>query len=114
MNKLDELQATALAGTDDAVSPFFSPDGQWIAYFADRQLKKVSTTGGASIKLCDAPGGRGGAWTDDDTIIFTPSRTGSNARLMRVPAAGGEPVVFGTLGTGISLCTVARAGSVVA
>jgi serine/threonine-protein kinase len=100
VRKLDELQATALSGTDDAASPFFSPDGQWIAYFAGGQLKKVSATGGASIKLCDAPGGRGGAWTDDDTIIFTPEGTGPNTRLMRVPAAGGATAVFGTLGTG--------------
>jgi len=78
VRKLDELQATVLAGTEDAASPFFSPDGQWIAYFAGGQLKKVSTTGGASVKLCDAPGGRGGAWTDDDSIIFTPE--GGQAR----------------------------------
>ena len=97
IRKLDQLQATALAGTDDAASPFFSPDGQWIAYFAGGQLKKVSATGGASIKLCDAPAGRGGAWTDDDTIIFTPEGTGPNTRLMRVPASGGAPAVFGTL-----------------
>ena len=99
VRKLDELQATALAGTDDAASPFFSPDGQWIAYFAGGQLKKVSATGGASIKLCDAPAGRGGTWANDDTIVFSPG-SGSNTRLMRVPAAGGAAVVFGTLGTG--------------
>ena len=99
VRKLDELQATALSGTEDATSPFFSPDGQWIAYFAGGLLKKVSTTGGASIKLCDAPNGRGGTWTDDDTIIFAPNNS-SNMRLMRVPAAGGAAAVFGTLGTG--------------
>jgi serine/threonine-protein kinase len=98
VRKLDELQAMALSGTEDATSPFFSPDGQWIAYFAGGQLKKVSTTGGASIKLCDAPNGRGGTWTDDDTIIFTPDNS-STMRLMRVPAAGGAAAVFGTLGT---------------
>ena len=99
VRKLVELQATALSGTEDAASPFFSPDGQWIAYFAGGQLKKVSATGGASIKLCDAPNGRGGTWTDDDTIIFAPD-SASKVRLMRVPAAGGAAAVFGTLGTG--------------
>ncbi|MBK9243221.1 MAG: serine/threonine-protein kinase [Acidobacteria bacterium] len=99
VRKLEELQATALAGTDEAASPFFSPDGQWIAYFAGGQLKKVSATGGASIKLCDAPAGRGGTWTDDDTILFTPDSS-PNTRLMRVPAGGGAASAFGTLGTG--------------
>jgi serine/threonine-protein kinase len=99
VRKLEELQATALAGTDDAASPFFSPDGLWIGYFAGGQLKKVSATGGASIKLCDAPGGRGGTWADDDTIIFTPDSS-PNTRLMRVPAAGGAAAAFGTLGKG--------------
>ncbi len=100
VRKLDQLQATALAGTEGAAAPFFSPDGQWIAFFAGGQLKKVSVTGGAAIKLCDAPAGRGGTWTDDDTIIFTPSNTADNITLMRVPAAGGTPAVFGTLSQG--------------
>ncbi len=99
VRKLDQLQATALAGTEGAVSPFFSPDGQWIAFFAGGQLKKVSVTGGAPITLCDAPVGRGGTWTNDDAIIFTPSNQ-VDTRLMRVPAAGGTASVFGTLSKG--------------
>ena len=63
------------------------------------QLKKVSVAGGAAINLCDAESGRGGTWTDDDTIIFSPSGTGSST-LLRVPAAGGKPTAFGTLGQG--------------
>ncbi len=74
VRRLDQLQAVALAGTEDASYPFFSPDGQWIAFFAGGKLKKVSVTGGAPLKLCDAPIGRGGTWTDDDTIVFTPAR----------------------------------------
>ena len=67
------LQAAALTGTEGAANPFFSPDGQWIAFFAGGKLKKISTTGGAPVNLCDARAGRGGTWTDDDTIIFTPA-----------------------------------------
>ena len=99
VRKLDQLQAVALDGTEDASSPFFSPDGQWIAFFAGDKLKKVSVAGGAAINLCDAPNGRGGTWTDDDTIVFTPASV-SNTRLMRVPAAGGTSSVFGALGEG--------------
>jgi len=101
VRKLDQLQAAALAGTEGAASPFFSPYGQWIAFFAGGKLKKVSVTGGAAINLCDAPSGRGGTWTDDDTIIFTPTGgAGPNTRLMRIPAAGGIPAVFGTFSEG--------------
>lgn len=99
VRKLEQLQATALAGTEGAASPFFSPAGQWIAYFAGGKLKRVPTTGGASITLCDAANNRGGTWAHDDTIIFTPVN-GPNVTLMRVSAAGGTPAPFGTPGTG--------------
>jgi Tol biopolymer transport system component len=99
VRKLDQLQATGLAGTEGAAAPFFSPDGQWVAFFAGGQLKKIAVTGGAAIKLCDATAGRGGTWTDDDAIIFTPANT-LNTTLMRVSAAGGTASVFGTLNQG--------------
>ncbi len=97
IRKLDQLQAAALAGTEGADSPFFSPDGQWLAFFAGRTLKKVSVTGGAAVTLCAAPSGRGGTWADDDTILFTPSPT---TTLMRVSAAGGTPAGLGALSPG--------------
>jgi serine/threonine-protein kinase len=95
IRKLDQLQATALAGTEDASNPFFSPDGQSIAFFASGQLKRVSVTGGAASTLCNAPQGRGGTWIDDGTIVFTPTGM-PHAGLLRVPATGGTPAVFGT------------------
>ena len=88
IRRLDQLQATALSGTDAAASPFFSPDGQWIAFFATGRLKKIAVTGGAAVSLCDAPSGRGGTWTPDGSIIFTPTSTGG---LFRVSSAGGRP-----------------------
>jgi Tol biopolymer transport system component len=96
VRKLDQLQAAALAGTEGAASPFFSPDGQWIAFFAGGKLKKIAVTGGAVVTLCDAANGRGGTWTDDDTIIFSPSSF-IDSTLMRVAAAGGTPTGFGAV-----------------
>ena len=90
VRRLDQLQATMLPGTDDANNPFFSPDGQWIAFFAARKLKKIATTGGAVVTLCDAPAGRGGAWAEDGTIVFLPSN-GPGVSLVRVSSAGGKP-----------------------
>ena len=99
IRKLDQLQAAPLAGTEGAENPFFSPDGQWLAFFADGALKKVSVAGGAAVSLCDAAENIGGTWTDDDAILFT--RSGApNARLMRVSAAGGTPEDFGALSPG--------------
>jgi serine/threonine protein kinase/Tol biopolymer transport system component len=98
IRSLDELKAASLAGTEGAASPFFSPNGQWIAFFAGGKLKKISVTGGAPITLGDAPTGRGGTWTDD-TIIFTPANA-TNTPLWRVSAAGGTLSTFGTLSKG--------------
>jgi len=99
IRKLDQLQAAPLAGTEGAAHPFFSPDGQWIAFFAGDKLKKVSAAGGAAVNLCDVVAGRGGTWVDDDTIIFSPS-SAANTALLRVPVAGGKPTAFGTLSQG--------------
>jgi len=51
---LDQLQAAALSGTENADDPFFSPDGQWFGFFADGKLKKILVQGGLPITLCDA------------------------------------------------------------
>ena len=47
LRRLDQLDATPMPGTEGAHSPFFSPDGQWVAFFADARLKKVAVSGGA-------------------------------------------------------------------
>src|SRR5207245_10212016 len=59
-----------LPGTDGAYAPFFSPDGQWVAFFAEGKLKKVSVQGGPAIALCRAPIGAGGSWGEDGNIIL--------------------------------------------
>jgi hypothetical protein len=52
--RLDQPNATELAGTQGAYEPFFSPDGQWVAFFTTSNLKKISVEGGSAISLCDA------------------------------------------------------------
>jgi serine/threonine-protein kinase len=90
VRRLTQLHATPLSGTDDADGPFFSPDGEWIAFFAGGKLKKIATTGGAAVTLCDARNNRGGAWSEDGRITFAPDST-PGTRLMRVSSAGGTP-----------------------
>jgi hypothetical protein len=87
---LDQPAATFLSGTEGAEDPFFSPDGQWIGFFAEGKMKKVSVRSSAVVVLCDAPDGRGAAWGEDDNIIATLT-SGSGVSLSRVPAAGGTP-----------------------
>jgi WD40-like Beta Propeller Repeat len=60
-------------GTEGAASPFFSPDGQWIAFLAAGKLKKVGVAGGAAITICDTGGAvsaQGGAWGPNNIILF--------------------------------------------
>ena len=99
VRRLNESQATVLSGTDGAHSPFFSPDGQWIAFFADGKLRKIAVSGGATVTLCDAPVPRGGDWGDDGNIVLLPARTGSLMRCSStIPGGTQEPV--GTLAEG--------------
>jgi serine/threonine-protein kinase len=84
--RLDQSQATELPGTEGADAPFFSPDGQWVAYFAESKLKKVPVGGGATIVLCNAPTGMGGSWVEDSAIIAALNVSGG---LSRIPANGG-------------------------
>jgi len=85
---IGQSQGQPLAGTEGGRNPFFSPDGQWVGFFADRKLKKVSIKGGTPITLCDAANPRGATWTSDDAIVFAPL---SNSGLWKVPARGGTP-----------------------
>jgi Tol biopolymer transport system component len=91
LRRLDRLEVVPLKGTDDGQHPFFSPDGQWIAFFGAGKLKKVSALGGTPVTLSDAPISRGGTWTLDNSILFSPN---TSSALMRVSAAGGTPVPF--------------------
>ena len=94
VRSLDQLQATALSGTENATDPFFSPDGQWIGFFADGKLKKISVQGAAAVTLCDVANERGGSWGADGTIVFTPDL---QVPLSKVSSAGGTPRPLTTL-----------------
>jgi predicted Ser/Thr protein kinase len=87
---LDQPTATLLPGTEGGRDPFFSPDGQWIGFFAGGKLKKISVLGGASLALCDATNGRGGSWGEDGNIVAALSPAAGTG-LSRVSAAGGPP-----------------------
>jgi Tol biopolymer transport system component len=84
---LDEFKSFQASGTEFADGPFFSPDGQWVGFFADGNLKKVSVLGGAPQMICEAKDGYNGFWGRDNTIIYEDDFKG----IMRVRSNGGIP-----------------------
>jgi eukaryotic-like serine/threonine-protein kinase len=85
---LNELEPKAIPGTVGARHPFFSPDGQWIGFFAGGALQKVSIGGGAPLRICNVSSVSAGAsWGPGNTIVF--ASIGSD--LMRVDTTGGIP-----------------------
>jgi eukaryotic-like serine/threonine-protein kinase len=94
LREMNRFEAVPLPGTDGAHGPFFSPDGNWVAFFAQGHLKKVGVTGdqrAAPQVLCATETGVGGAWVSANEIVFAPNWRGP---LMRVPASGGRPAAL--------------------
>jgi len=83
---LDSLEARPLAGTEGANTPFFSPDGRWLGFFAGNSLKKISVTGGAALTLANMTEPRGASWASGGTIVFSP---GVSSPLLQISDAGG-------------------------
>jgi serine/threonine protein kinase/Tol biopolymer transport system component len=91
LRRLDEFEPRAVRGSDGASSPFFSPDGQRVAFFAAGKLLSVAVAPGSiPATICDARDGAlaPGEWAADGTILFTPLFTEG---LSRVTASGGTP-----------------------
>src|SRR5712692_774487 len=88
LRALDSLEAKAIPGTEGGVNPFFSPDGQWLGFFAGGKLKKVSVDGGSAKKHGDAATSQGANWGRQGTIAFAPQNVSA---LQQVPDGGGTP-----------------------
>ena len=91
LRNLDQKEARPIQGTDEIPSnPFFSPDGEWVAYLSrqDTQLKKIPIGGGVPVTLCDvtAPSPFGASWGSDGTILY-----GDVEGVMRISSNGGTP-----------------------
>jgi hypothetical protein len=89
---IDLLTPRALAGTDEAAWPFWSPDSRFLAYMASGRLLRIAAAGGPPEVVCalNADVGLGGTWRREGVIVFNGG--GSPGGLLRVPSAGGHPV----------------------
>jgi serine/threonine-protein kinase len=92
LKRRDVLDPTPIPGTEHASDPVFSPDDQWIAYIAGRELRKVAVAGGPSVTLADSAGsGYGIAWLEDGTLVYTDA---SLLGMRRVSQSGGAVSVL--------------------
>jgi serine/threonine protein kinase/Tol biopolymer transport system component len=103
LRAMDSLEARPIPGTEGPVSgtnfaePFFSPDSQWIGFFAGGKLKKVSVSGGAALTLCDVLLSSGASWGSQGMIALSP---GPISILQQVPDVGGTPQQLTRIGKG--------------
>ena len=96
VRSLTSTTAQPLNGTEDASYPFWSSDSREVGFFVPGKLKKIHADGGPPQDICESISGRGGAWSKDGVIVFTPS---ASQPLFRVPAAGGTPEPVSKLNT---------------
>jgi Tol biopolymer transport system component len=88
LRSLEGLEAKPVPGSEGGLEPFFSPDSQWLGFFAGGKLKKFPVNGGEALSIADVPDPRGGSWGSDGKIMFVPRRSGG---VWQVSAAGGIP-----------------------
>jgi serine/threonine protein kinase/Tol biopolymer transport system component len=88
LRSMDSFDARPIPGTEGGLGPFFSPDSEWVGFFASGKLKKVSVAGGLPVTLCDATDSRGATWGTDDTIVFASA---ANTPLFAISSSGGMP-----------------------
>ena len=120
LRSLDGTRERVLANTENTVQPFFSADGEWVAYWSNGALRKVSIAGGTVVTLMPVSGGfQGGSWSGRGEIIVatngvlfqTTSDGGAVDTLLRDSTASyrwpeilpdGKTVLFMTAGAGPS------------
>jgi serine/threonine protein kinase/Tol biopolymer transport system component len=96
LRPLASAEARPIQGTEGGAFPFWKPDSQFVAFFAEGKLKKVAIAGGPPVVVADAAGALGGSWSRDDVIVFGSVRSG----VLRVPSGGGVPIAVTALAAG--------------
>ena len=97
LRAMDSVESRPIAETEGAGGPFFSPDGQWLGFFAGGRLQKISVSGGAPVTLSGLSFGGGGGWGSQGIIAFSPL---VGSALQQVPQAGGAAQLLTRLDKG--------------
>jgi serine/threonine-protein kinase len=96
LRPLDQVRGNPLPGTQRAISPAFSRDGQSIGFmvgsFGAAQVKVVSVSGGPPVTLADSA--QGVSWGPDAWLYYT-----RGSQLWRVRSSGGPAERITTLDT---------------
>jgi serine/threonine-protein kinase len=88
LRAMDNAETRPVSGTEGGTGPFFSPDGQWLGFFAAGVLRKIPVSGGTAVTLSNAPAGTGASWSGRGTIIVAPTGAGP---LQQISDSGGTP-----------------------
>jgi eukaryotic-like serine/threonine-protein kinase len=95
---LESNSARRLDKTEEASLPFWSPDSQYLGFFAEGKLKRVAVSGASVQTICEVSRDTdGGTWNQDGVIVFANYGALARSPLMRVPAAGGVPTAVTAL-----------------
>ena len=86
VRRMDATEATPLRGTEEGMTPVFSPDSRWILFGQGGGLKKIPADGGPITSVVDSANPHTKAWGDGDVILYFWKNV-----LWKVSAAGGKP-----------------------
>jgi Tol biopolymer transport system component/predicted Ser/Thr protein kinase len=96
LRRFDSDTSQKLEGTEGAWAPFWSPESDWIGFYAPGALKRVSVSGGSPQKIVPITGADAttAAWGPGGTILFQSGRL--ETPFERVPFQGGTPTLATT------------------
>jgi serine/threonine-protein kinase len=92
VRSLAAYEPIEVRSSEDARDPFFSPDGEWVGFFADGEMRRFHLASGSSSSIAKTSlPSRGASWGEDGRIVF--AQDGARG-LFIVPATGGTPELF--------------------
>ncbi len=86
--RFDKFEPVAIPDSEGAAFPFFSPNGEWIAFFRQGKLEKAPTSGGVPIVITEVPTFFGGTWTPQDVLPVQTITSSSFPRSQRAEYNG--------------------------
>src|SRR4029453_1425973 len=90
LGDFDGMEWGGRPGTEGAAAPFWSPDGRYVGFTVDEQVKKIDTRGGPPETVSTLPNPpRSGTWNSSGDIVLGSWGGGSGGPLWRVSQAGG-------------------------